>query len=244
VLLIQVQATVTLADQAIYFNGDILTMAGDSPEYVEAIVVEGGRITFAGTKAAALQRLAKDAAMVDLHGHTLLPGFIDTHGHMVYFGKNLMDQSLAGVQNIPELISRMKQYVERVPGDGWIVGMGYAPLKMKEQRHPTAAELDQISAERSVLVVHSSGHGGSMNHALMRLLKIDKSTTDPEGGWGICAGVWKSATSGANGRNRTDQCTQFAPPFLLVRCLATHCGGCQNLGKPWSDNGSGEWVGC
>ncbi len=181
-VLSQFEITSALAHDAIYWNGDILTMAGDSPEYVEAIVVEGGKISFAGTKTEAMRRKRDGLEIVDLQSHTLLPGFIDSHGHMVYFGKNLMDQSLSGVHDIPELISRMKQHVAQVPGDGWIVGMGYAPLKMQEQRHPTADELDQISAERPVLVVHGSGHGGSMNHALMRLLKIDESTSDPEGG--------------------------------------------------------------
>ena len=60
--------------------------------------------------------------------------------------------------------------------------MGYAPLKMKEQQHPTADELDEISKDRPVLVVHSSGHGGSMNHALMKLLSVDAKTANPQGG--------------------------------------------------------------
>jgi predicted amidohydrolase YtcJ len=170
------------AQATVYFNGDIITMEGDSAVYVEALVEKEGKITYVGNKAGALQLAGQDAREVDLGGKTLLPGFIDAHGHMVYYGKNLMDQSLSGVKDIPELIDRMKSHAERMPADAWIVGMGYAPAKMKELRHPSADELDQISKDRPVLIVHSSGHGGSMNHALMKLLKIDENTVDPEGG--------------------------------------------------------------
>ena len=166
----------------IYYGGNIITMEGDSAVYAEAIVEKEGKIIFVGDKATALSKAGSKAVQVDLAGKTLLPGFIDTHGHMVYYGKNLMDQSLTGVKDIPEIIQRMQSHIAQIPGDGWIVGMGYAPLKMKEQRHPTADELDKVSMDRPVLIVHSSGHGGSMNHALMKLLNIDEKTVDPAGG--------------------------------------------------------------
>lgn len=165
-----------------YYNGDIITMESDSVQYAEAVVVQDSKIFFVGSKEDAMKLAGKGHQMVDLQGKTLIPGFIDAHGHMVYFGKNLMDQSLTGVKDIPELVARMKAHVQNVSGDGWIVGMGYAPLKMAENRHPTADELDEVSKERPVLVVHSSGHGGSMNHAMMKLLGIDENTKDPEGG--------------------------------------------------------------
>jgi len=165
-----------------YYGGDIITMEGDSANYAESVVVKDGKIVFVGSKDEAMKAAGNDHTMVDLAGKTMLPGFIDAHGHMVYYGKNLMDQSLTGVKDIPEIIQRMKSHIAQIPGDGWIVGMGYAPLKMKEQRHPTADELDQISMDRPVLIVHASGHGGSMNHALMKLLHIDEKTVDPTGG--------------------------------------------------------------
>ncbi|MCX6322706.1 MAG: amidohydrolase [Sphingobacteriales bacterium] len=165
-----------------YFGGDIITMEGDSANYAESVVVKDGKIIFVGNKDEAMKAAGDGHNMIDLQGKTMLPGFIDAHGHMVYYGKNLMDQSLTGVKDISEIIQRMKSHIAQIPGDGWIVGMGYAPLKMKEQRHPTADELDQISMDRPVLVVHASGHGGSMNHALMKLLHIDEKTVDPNGG--------------------------------------------------------------
>ncbi len=166
----------------IFTGGDILTMAGPQPEYVEALVVDRGRIAFLGSRAEAMQRKRAKTQVIDLAGRTLLPGFIDAHGHMIYYGKNLADASLKGVADIPELVRRMQAHAAQTPGQGWLVGMGYEPLKMAEKRAPTAAELDAISKDRPVLVVHASGHGGSMNHALMRALGIDANIADPAGG--------------------------------------------------------------
>jgi predicted amidohydrolase YtcJ len=165
-----------------YFNGDIITMAGDSATYVEALVVKDGSILFAGPKEEAMKMAGKGHTMVDLQGKTLMPGFIDTHGHFIYYGRNQLDGDLGGVKNIPELIARMQEHLKNVPEGAWVVGMGYNPLLMEEKRHPTAEELDKISPDRPVMVVHTSGHGGSMNTTLMKLMKIDASTKDPEGG--------------------------------------------------------------
>jgi predicted amidohydrolase YtcJ len=68
----------------IYSGGDILTMAGDSPQYVEALATEGGKIIFAGALSAALTLKSDETAMVDLKGATLLPGFIDAHGQFIH----------------------------------------------------------------------------------------------------------------------------------------------------------------
>lgn len=64
----------------LYYNGDILTMEGDIPTYVEALVEQNGRIAFTGTLRDA-RKLFPHARRHNLAGRTLLPGFIDGHGH-------------------------------------------------------------------------------------------------------------------------------------------------------------------
>jgi predicted amidohydrolase YtcJ len=166
----------------VYHTGDILTMAGAAPAYVEALVVKDGTILFAGPKAEALTRAGAGASQVDLAGRTLVPGFIDGHGHMIYFGKNLIDADLFGVKDIPELIARMKAHVADVPAGAWIVGFGYQAKQMKEGRTPTIEELDAISADRPVLIVDSSGHLGSGNSVVFTAAGITAGTPDPAGG--------------------------------------------------------------
>jgi predicted amidohydrolase YtcJ len=166
----------------IYFGGDILTMKGKTPEYANALAVRGGKIAYVGPRSGAMKLKGSATQMVDLAGKTLLPGFIDTHGHMILFGKNMMDADLFNTPDIPDLLARMKAHVSKVPDGQWIVGMGYSARGMKENRTPTIEELDTISADRPVMIVDSSGHLASGNSALFKLTGVSADTKDPEGG--------------------------------------------------------------
>ncbi|MFN6189628.1 MAG: amidohydrolase [Planctomycetia bacterium] len=174
-------AAAAFAD-TLYTGGDILTMRGTAPEYVESLVERDGRILFVGPLAEARSLVDAKAATVDLGGKTLLPGFIDTHGHFVYFGKNLVDANLFGCTDIADLVARMKKQVEQTPADGWIVGFGYQARGLKEGRAPTSEELDQVSADRPVMIVDSSGHLGAANAAAFKAAGITAETPDPTGG--------------------------------------------------------------
>jgi len=166
----------------IYFGGDILTMRGLQPEYVEGLAIKDGKILVAGPMAECKRAAGADAKSIDLGGKTLVPGFIDTHGHFVYFGKNLVDANLFDCADIPELISRMKKQVERTPEGAWIAGFGYQARTLKEGRHPTSEELDQVSPDRPVMIVDSSGHLGAANGAAFKAAGITSDTPDPTGG--------------------------------------------------------------
>lgn len=166
----------------IYFGGDILTMRGLQPEYVEGLAVKDGKILVTGPLAECKRAAGANAKLVDLGGKTLVPGFIDTHGHFVYFGKNLVDANLFNCADIAELISRMKKQVERTPEGAWIVGFGYQSRTLKEGRPPTSEELDQVSSDRPVMIVDSSGHLGAANGAAFKAAGISADTPDPTGG--------------------------------------------------------------
>jgi predicted amidohydrolase YtcJ len=76
----------------------------------------------------------------------------------------------------------MKKQAGHTPADGWIVGFGYQARRMKEGRPPTSAELDQVAADRPVMVVDSSGHLGAANTAAFKAAGITADTSDPTGG--------------------------------------------------------------
>jgi predicted amidohydrolase YtcJ len=181
-ILAQGPQTGSVAETKVYYGGDILTMRGTSPEYVESLAVKDGKILFVGSRTEAQKLAGQDAKLIDLGGKTLLPGFIDTHGHFVYFGKNLVDANLFNCADIPELIARMKKQVDQTPQGAWIVGFGYQARAMKEGRPPTSEELDQISKDRPVMVVDSSGHLGAANSAAFKAAGITSDTPDPTGG--------------------------------------------------------------
>jgi predicted amidohydrolase YtcJ len=176
--------SIAAADTAdvLYTGGDIVTMCGAAPEYVESLAVKDGKIQFAGPLAEGRKHAGPGTKTIDLAGKTLLPGFIDTHGHFVYFEKNLVDANLFGCDDVFDLVARMKTQAERTPADGWIVGFGYQARGLKEGRHPTAAELDSEAADRPVMIVDSSGHLGAANAAAFKAAGITAATPDPTGG--------------------------------------------------------------
>lgn len=176
----------------IYSGGPILTMEGEAPNYVEALVVSGSRIAFAGPRKEALRRYPH-GAMRDLDGHTLLPGFVDGHGHVYSSGfmslmANLYSPPDGPVRDHASLVASLKEWQASDDGRmvtakyGWIIGFGYDDSQLAERDHPGALVLDQVSTELPVMVIHQSSHLASINSKAIELLGLGSDTPDPEGG--------------------------------------------------------------
>lgn len=179
------------AADAIYFNGDIITMEGDSPEYAEAVAVKNGKIIFVGKRAEADKLKGDSTIMNDLKGKTLLPGFIDAHGHAYNCGiqsltANLLPAPDGTGNDIPTLISLLKDWQRRnektIGKYGWIMGFGYDDAQLKEGRHPIAEDLDKVSTTVPVLIIHQSGHLAVMNNKALELAGYTSDSKDPDGG--------------------------------------------------------------
>jgi len=80
--------------QTIYHGGDIITMAGDIPNYVDAVVQREGKIVFTGSKEEAIARFGGKALEVNLEGKTMVPGFIDGHGHVFNVGLQALSANM------------------------------------------------------------------------------------------------------------------------------------------------------
>ena len=66
----------------IFFNGCIRTL-DNSEKVEEAVGIENGRIVFVGTDKEAEAFSCKKR--IDLKGRLMLPGFVDTHMHMLHY---------------------------------------------------------------------------------------------------------------------------------------------------------------
>ena len=174
---------------AVYTGGDILTLAGEAPAYVEALAVKEGKIVAAGTQAEARRAAGPGARTVDLKGAALLPGFIDAHSHLLNYADSLVQANLnpppvGGVKSIPDILAevkRLKGSMKAGPGV-LLVGQGYDPDFLAEKRHPTAAELDAAFPDNPVILMHASGHMLVANSKAMKAAGINAATPDPEGG--------------------------------------------------------------
>ena len=177
-------ATQALADTAsVYFNGDILTMESDKPEYVEAVVVKGKKIVYIGNMKEALNEAGSNAAMDDLKGQTLLPGFIDAWGHFTLIAQNTLSVNLGYFSSKPphttqELISRLK--AEARPFNGWIIGSEYADAFLTDGPL-TLAQLDAAFSNQPVFINNISTLTGIVNSAGLKKLGITKATKVTQG---------------------------------------------------------------
>ncbi|MFM9852103.1 MAG: amidohydrolase, partial [Sphingomonadaceae bacterium] len=171
----------------IYAGGPIITMAGSTPQKVEAIAVKGGKIIAVGSLAKAIYQAGKQARRVDLHGHTLLPGFIDAHGHVTYVGQNagmvqLQPPPVGGVDSISKLQTALRDWITAHPNATLVMANGFDDSQLTDKRFPTRLDLDAASADKPIIALHVSGHLAVLNSAALKLVGITANTPTPEGG--------------------------------------------------------------
>jgi predicted amidohydrolase YtcJ len=173
----------------VYFGGDIITMASDNPEYAEALVTKDGKIVFVGASDEAMNLAGEEHQMFDLKGKTLLPGLIDGHAHFGNFssqaiGAKILPSPDANADDIPTLIEILKEWntPENRALTGWIFGMGFDDSVLAEKRFPTKEDLDKVSTESPIMIIHISGHFASLNSKALELLEITADSKNPEGG--------------------------------------------------------------
>ncbi len=171
----------------IYAGGPIITMAGSAPQKVEAIAVKDGKIIAVGTLARVIFQAGKQARRVDLKGHTLMPGFIDAHGHASFVGQNagmvqLQPPPVGGVDSIAKLQAAFRDWMLLRKSVGPVVGNGFDDSQLAEKRFPTRHDLDAVSTERPLIAIHVSGHFAVANSAMLKLIAIGPETPNPAGG--------------------------------------------------------------
>lgn len=174
-------------ESKIYMNGPILTMNARNT-IAEALVTSQDRIVFVGELNKAMEMISEQDTKVDLKGCTMLPGFIDGHSHFSRAGVEqisriaLHSPPVGSIDSITSLMQKIAQKAQVTPSGQWILGVGYDDTLLKEQRHPTRQELDQISASHPIWLTHISNHMGVANSTALKLANIDESTPNPEGG--------------------------------------------------------------
>ncbi|OWY37373.1 amidohydrolase [Xenophilus sp. AP218F] len=173
---------------AIYSGGDIVTVNELQPN-AEAVAVKNGKIIAVGAKDEVFKLKNSQTRMVDLQGKTLIPGFIDAHGHVFNTGvqalsANLLPQPDGKVNSIAALQQTLREWAAAPQNQklGIVFGFGYDDSQLAEQRHPTRDELDAVSADLPVIVIHQSGHLAAMNSKALAMVGYNAKTADPAGG--------------------------------------------------------------
>lgn len=168
--------------KTLFYGGTIITMDDAAPN-AEAVLVENGTILAVGTKEDLLKQ-AGECQQVDLHGQTMLPGFIDPHSHFFQVATSLLQVSLNGAKTPEEIGQRINAFLkgkELAPGQ-WVVARDYDNNLMPGLKHPTLEELDSYTPGHPLVIHHKSGHMGLMNSMGLEAVGITADTPSPDGG--------------------------------------------------------------
>jgi hypothetical protein len=173
-------------DHQVFINGTLLTMDAGN-RVVEAIAVRGDRIEAVGSTDEIMALVEDHTVVTDLRGRTMLPGFVDAHGHFPYSGMRVLGADLNSppvgkLTTMDEVLAALAEQAAITPAGDWVFGFNYDDTLLAEQRHPTRAELDAVSTEHPVVASHVSGHMMVANSVALEAIGVSAETPDPEGG--------------------------------------------------------------
>lgn len=171
----------------VYFNGDIVTVDEAQPS-AEALAVRDGRILAVGSRTDVDKAVGEGSVVLrDLQGGTMLPGLIDAHGHIsmtnnMQASANVSSPPVGSARSIDDILDLLKKHRLKYPEASWLTGWGYDESLLREQRHLTREDLDKVSSEIPIMLVHVSGHFMTCNTACLALAGITADSEDPKGG--------------------------------------------------------------
>jgi predicted amidohydrolase YtcJ len=174
----------------IWSGGPIITV-NERAMRAEAVAEKAGRIIAVGSSEEVMKHKGPETQMIDLGGRTMLPGFVDAHGHVMMgglqaLGANMLPPPDGPNTDIAAIQQTLKDWVEanreNVSKANLIIGFGYDNAQLAELRHPTRYELDAVSTDIPVLIIHQSGHLAVLNSKALEVAGYTAETDDPEGG--------------------------------------------------------------
>ncbi|MBS3939067.1 MAG: amidohydrolase [Peptococcaceae bacterium] len=167
--------------RTIIFNCRALTMNQAMPE-ATAAVTDGEEILYVGSDSQALSFAHKDARIIDARGGSLLPGFNDSHMHLLGFGLHLRTIDCREFTSISSLQEQVAERASMTPQGEFIVGRGWDQNKWPGGRYPCRFDLDSAAPNHPVVLFRACGHVLVANSLALQLAKVDATTLDVLGG--------------------------------------------------------------
>ncbi|MEW6258978.1 MAG: amidohydrolase [Thermodesulfobacteriota bacterium] len=171
----------------IVYNGRIRTMDPLRPN-AQALAISGGRFTAVGTddEILPLQRQMPHCRKIDLRGRLVLPGFHESHIHLLDWALGRQQIDLQAMASLAEVLAAVRTHIEdrvdaRVRG-GWVLGLGWNESRWPEKRMPLRQDLDRVCADRPILLLRSDLHLAVANSRALTLSGIGADTPDPDQG--------------------------------------------------------------
>ena len=167
-------ADLVLRDAAVYTVDAARTWA-------EAIAIDEGRIVYVGTNEGVIPWIGQETDVLSLKGSMILPGFHDSHVHLVTGGIELGECNLLDLDTQKGLLEAIRRYAEAHPDEEWIRGGGWE-LPAFPGANPNKRLLDAVVPDRPVFLTAADGHSAWVNSAALARAGITRSTPDPPHG--------------------------------------------------------------
>ena len=161
-------------------NGSICTMDG-ARSWVEAVAVTADKIVYAGPARGAGRFRGARTKTIDLGGRLVLPGFQDSHIHLVTGGIELGQCNLNGLRDKESVFAAVRDYAARNPGRPWITGGGW-DLPVFPKANPGKDDLDKLVPDRPACLESADGHSSWVNSMALKIAGVTRTTPDPPGG--------------------------------------------------------------
>jgi len=163
---------------AIFVNGKVVTVDPRS-SVAQAFAVRGGRFVAVGTNERVKASAGPTTQVVDLHGRTVIPGLADSHLHAVGGGPGI---DLSATRSLAELFAKVAEAAKAAkPGQVLVSNSDWHEAQLKEQRLPTADELEAAAPGVPVILVRG-GHSYFLNDTALAKYGITPATPVPPGG--------------------------------------------------------------
>jgi len=169
------------AADMIVTNARIWTVNPAQPE-AAALAIVGGRITAVGKVAELRALIGPKTRVLDVGGRRVVPGFYDSHIHLLGSGLRLAEVALKDAKDEAEFGARLRAFDRKLPRDRWLLGGEWDHDRTFAGRLPTAELIDKYVAARPVFLRRYDGHMAVVNTSVLRLAGITAETPDPPGG--------------------------------------------------------------
>lgn len=164
-------------------NGSFHTLDAQRPR-AAAVAVDrtSGRILAVGDKTEIWPLAGPLTDTIDLRGRTVLPGFIDSHTHLLALAHDRAEENLSGTRSEAEAVERVRRRAEQTPAGQWIHGRHWDKSLWPGAAFPTRASLDAAVLDHPVALWSYDGHSLWVNTPALRRAGIGRETPDPIGG--------------------------------------------------------------
>jgi len=162
-------------------NGKIWTVNKAQPA-AEAVAIWRDRILAVGSSADLGRLAGPRTRVIDLRGRRVVPGFHDSHVHLLGSGQRLGEVALKDARDETDFGARLRAFDRKLPRDRWLLGGEWDHDRTFAGKLPSAALIDKYVRDRPVFLRRYDGHMAVVNSKVLKLAGITAKTPDPAGG--------------------------------------------------------------